>query len=50
MKLDMDNYSWIQSFAKAVKAQVPIVDHLLLNTGIDILKFERSISGHERTI
>ena len=50
MKLDMDNYSSIQSFASTVKAEVPIVDHLLLNAGIGILKFERSVSGHERTM
>ena len=50
MKLDMDDYSSIQSFAKAIKAEVPIVDHLLLNAGIGILKFERSVSGHERTM
>ena len=50
MKLDMDDYSSVQSFAKAVKAEVPIVDHLLLNAGIGILKFERSPSGHERSV
>ena len=50
MKLDMDDYSSIQSFAKAIKAEVPIVDHLLLNAGIGILKFEHSVSGHERTM
>lgn len=50
MKLDMDDYSSIQSFAKAVKAEVPIVDLLLLNAGIGILTFERSVSGHERTM
>ena len=50
MKLDMDDYSTIQSFAKAVKVEVPIVDQLLLNAGIGILNFERSVSGHERTM
>ena len=50
MKLDMDDYSSIQSFAKKVKAEIPIVDHLLLNAGIGILKFERSPVGHERTV
>lgn len=50
MKLDMDDYSSVQSFAKAIKAEVPVVDHLLLNAGIGILKFERSVSGHERSM
>lgn len=50
MKVDMDDYSSIQYFAKAIKAEVPIVDHLLLNAGIGILKLERSAIGHERTM
>ena len=50
MKLDMENYESIQSFAKAVKAKVPVVDHLLLNAGIGILKYETAPSGHERTM
>lgn len=50
MKLDMDDFKSIQSFTKAVKAEVPTVDHLLLNAGIGILKFEPSASGHERTM
>ena len=47
MKLDMDDYISIQSFAKAVKAELPIVDHLLLNAGIGLLKHETSPYGHE---
>ena len=50
MELDMDDYSSIQSFAEAIKAEFPIVDHLLLNAGIGILKYERSTTGHERTM
>ncbi len=50
MKLDMDDYSSVKSFAKAVKAEIPIVDYLLLNAGIGILKFQQSASGHERTM
>ena len=50
MKLDVDDYTSVKSFAKAVIAQVPVVDHLLLNAGIGILKFEQSASGHERTM
>lgn len=36
--------------AKAIKAEILIVDHVLLNAGIGILKFERSVSSHERTM
>lgn len=50
MKLDMDDFESIQSFAKAVKAELPVVDHLLLNAGIGILKHETSPSGHERVM
>ena len=50
MKLDMDDFESIKSFTQAVIAEVPTVDHLLLNAGIGILKFERSASGHERTM
>lgn len=49
LKLDMDDYSSVQSFAAVVKAQIPIVDFLLLNAGIGILNRENSASGHERT-
>ena len=50
MKLDMDDYDSIQSLAKAVKAELPAVDHLLLNAGIGILKHETGPSGHERVM
>lgn len=50
MKLDMDDYGSIQSFAKAIKAEVPIVDYLLLNAGIGNLRYKRSATGHERTM
>lgn len=50
MKLDMDDYQSVVSFAAAVKQDLPIVDHLLLNAGIGILQMERSPSGHERTM
>lgn len=50
MKLDMDDYESVKTFAKAVKAELPIVDVLVLNAGIGILKLERSPSGHERTM
>ena len=48
MKLDMEDYKSIQSFAKAVRAEVPVVDYLLLNAGIGMLKHEIAPSGHER--
>lgn len=50
MKLDMDDYDSIQSLAKAVKAELPAVDHLLLNAGIGILKHETSPSDHEHVM
>lgn len=50
MKLDMEDYRSIQSFAKAVKKELPVVDYLLLNAGIGILKYEISPSGHERVM
>ncbi|CAF9943391.1 MAG: hypothetical protein ALECFALPRED_000263 [Alectoria fallacina] len=50
MKLDMDDYGSVQSFAKAIKAEVPIVDYLLLNAGIGNLRYKRSATGHERTM
>ncbi|KAL8826051.1 MAG: hypothetical protein Q9191_004037 [Dirinaria sp. TL-2023a] len=50
MKLDMDDYHSVVSFAAAVKQELPVVDYLLLNAGIGILKLERSPSGHERTM
>lgn len=49
MQLDMDNYESIKAFATAVKAELPVVDLLVLNAGIGLLKLERSPSGHERT-
>ena len=48
MKVDMDDYDSIKSFAKAVKAEVPVLNLLILNAGIGLLKFERSPAGHER--
>ncbi len=50
MKLDMDDYDSIQSLAKAVKAELPAVDHLLLNAGIGILKHETSPSDYEHVM
>lgn len=48
LKLDMDNYRSVQSFAKTLQLEVPAVDLLLLNAGIGLYKLERSPSGHEQ--
>ncbi|GKZ39673.1 hypothetical protein AbraIFM66950_000890 [Aspergillus brasiliensis] len=48
MELDMDRYDSVQKFAQALRAEVPVVDLLILNAGVASLKFERSPSGHER--
>ncbi|KAE8381500.1 hypothetical protein BDV26DRAFT_278711 [Aspergillus bertholletiae] len=48
LELDMDNYKSIQAFAEALQQEVPMVNILLLNAGIGLLKLERSPSGHER--
>ncbi|MCJ1394786.1 hypothetical protein MMC18_007666 [Xylographa bjoerkii] len=50
MKLDMDDDQSIVDFAKIVKADVPILDFLVLNAGIGLLKFELSPNKHERTM
>ncbi|KAL2842912.1 hypothetical protein BJY01DRAFT_199526 [Aspergillus pseudoustus] len=49
MQLDMDRYDSVQAFAKRVREEVPVVDLLILNAGIGLIKLERSPSGHERT-
>lgn len=49
MELDMDRYDSVQRFAKKLREEVPVVDILILNAGIGLLKLERSPSGHERT-
>jgi NAD(P)-dependent dehydrogenase (short-subunit alcohol dehydrogenase family) len=49
MQLDMDRYDSVQAFAKRVREEVPMVDLLILNAGIGLIKLERSPSEHERT-
>ncbi|KAH8698356.1 putative short-chain dehydrogenase/reductase family protein [Talaromyces proteolyticus] len=50
MELDVDKYDSVQRFAKQLREEVPIIDILILNAGIGLLKPERSPSGHDRTI
>ncbi|KAL3492158.1 NAD(P)-binding protein [Aspergillus germanicus] len=49
IELDMDQYDSVQAFARKLREEVPVVDYLVLNAGIGLIKFERSPSGHERT-
>jgi NAD(P)-dependent dehydrogenase (short-subunit alcohol dehydrogenase family) len=48
MELDMDRYDSVQEFARKLREEVPVVDYLILNAGIGLVKLERSPSGHER--
>ncbi|RMZ77834.1 hypothetical protein DV737_g4175, partial [Chaetothyriales sp. CBS 132003] len=50
MKLDVDDYTGVQAFVKALVAEVPDVDLLLLNAGIGSLQFELAKGGHERVM
>ncbi|CRG84047.1 hypothetical protein PISL3812_01388 [Talaromyces islandicus] len=48
LELNMDDYNSVQIFAKTLQLEVPVLNILILNAGIGLLKFERSSSGHER--
>ncbi len=48
MKVDMDDYQSVHGFALAVKSEIPLLDILVLNAGIDTMKLEVSPTGHER--
>ena len=50
LKLDMDDFSSVQSFSRTVKAEIPIIDILVLNAGTGSVKFEKSASDHERVM
>ncbi|CRG86473.1 hypothetical protein PISL3812_03479 [Talaromyces islandicus] len=50
LKFDADKYDSVQQFAKQLREEVPVVDILILNAGIGLLKLERSPSGHDRTV
>ena len=47
MRVDMGDYESIKAFADNAKAKVPVLDYLLLNTGIGGIRFKRSPSGRE---
>lgn len=50
VELDMDDFDSTQCFAKAIKAELPVIDHLLLNAGIAISKHETSPSRYEHVM
>ncbi|KAL8914350.1 MAG: hypothetical protein Q9171_000980 [Xanthocarpia ochracea] len=50
MKLDMEDYASVQEFSDALRAELPTLHHLVLNAGIAVTKFAKSISGHERSV
>lgn len=49
-QVDAERYDSIQTFTKTLKQEVPVVDILILNAGINRFNFERSPSGHEATV
>ncbi|KAJ6032758.1 hypothetical protein N7540_003490 [Penicillium herquei] len=49
MELDVDRYDSVQAFTKKLQEEIPVVNILILNAGIGLLKLERSPSGHDRT-
>ncbi|KAJ5307754.1 hypothetical protein N7476_008410 [Penicillium atrosanguineum] len=50
LQVDAERYDSIQAFTKTLKEEVPKVDILILNAGINRFNFERSPSGHEATV
>lgn len=48
MQLDVDRSDSILQFTKQLREEIPIVDILILNAGISLLKPERSPTGHNR--
>lgn len=50
MEVDMDRYDSVRQFAKKLREEIPVIDLLILNAGIGLVKLERSPSGHERTV
>ncbi|KAJ5708758.1 hypothetical protein N7488_008559 [Penicillium malachiteum] len=49
MELDLDRYDSVKTFTKKLQEDIPVVNILILNAGIGLLKLERSPSGHDRT-
>ena len=50
MKVDVSDYASVSAFTKNLKAEVPIIDYLLLNAGIGVLKYAKAPTGHESTL
>jgi len=49
-ELDLDDYESGVKFSEKVKQEVSELDILLLNGGVNIMKYQRSKSGHERVM
>ncbi|TAQ84216.1 hypothetical protein B7494_g7459 [Chlorociboria aeruginascens] len=49
MKVDVADYASVSTFAKNLKAEVPVIDYLVLNAGIGVVKFAKAPTGHEST-
>lgn len=50
MPLDLDDSQSALEFVTKVKAEVPELDVLLCNGGVNIMKYQTSKSGHERVM
>ncbi|KAN0084999.1 hypothetical protein V8E54_001466 [Elaphomyces granulatus] len=51
MKLDLEDFNSVQSFADKVKSEIPIVDILILNAGVGFVgNLQFSKDGHEITL
>ncbi|THZ78915.1 putative carbonyl reductase [Aureobasidium pullulans] len=48
--LDLDDYNSGLSFAQRVKQEVKELDILLCNGGVNIMKYQKSVAGHERVM
>lgn len=49
MELDMDLFVSVQSFAKKLREEIPIVNTLILNAGIGLIELKRTPIGHDKT-
>lgn len=47
LRLDLADYASVVEFADRVIREIGSLDVLLLNAGINLARFERSVSGHE---
>lgn len=50
LNLDLDDYSSASQFIQDVKEEVPELDILLCNAGVNLIKYQTSKSGHERVM